>query len=230
MRLRTYIIGLALIAAVSVHAQKWTSHLAYNQVTRIAMSNDCVYATSDGSLYSVNKQTEEIQTYADLSGTDITCIYYDQKGEQLIIGYNNGKIDLLDKKGVHYISALYEKDMTQRKTINNITIDGRTAYFSTPYGVQTMNLNERKLVDSYWLRPGGQETEVIDVALSKDSIYAFTSDSLFCASRTDKLVDYTYWTREARSARIEPDADKGLHYKDANSDWYAGGEDRLAHQ
>lgn len=227
MRLRIYIIGLALLSVLSTQAQKWTSHLAYNHVTRIAMSDDCVYATSDGSLYSVNKQTEAIETYANLSGTDISCIYYDLKGDQLFIGYSNGKIDLLDKKGVYYIGALYEKDMTQRKTINNITIDDRIAYLSTPYGVQTMNLNERKLVDSYWLRPGGQETDVLDIVLTKDSIYAFTVDSLFCASRKAQLEDYTYWTREKRSARIEPDADKGVHYKDATSDWYAGGEEGI---
>lgn len=227
MRLHNYIIGLALLIAVSVQAEKWTSHLAYNNVTQIAISDEFVYATSDGSLYSVNKQTEVIQTYSNLSGTDISCIYYDQKGDQLVIGYKNGKIDILDQKGIYYISDLYEKDMTQRKTINNITIDGRIAFLSTPYGVQTMNLNERKLVDSYWLRPGGQETEVIDIVVDNDSIYAFTSDSLFCASRKDNIVDYTYWTREKRSSRIKPDSDKGIHYKDLSSDWYAGGEEGI---
>ena len=224
---RTYLIILALLTSIGLPAQKWTFHMAYNHVTRIAMSEDRVYATSDGSLYSVDKQTEKIQTYANLSGTDITCIYYDQKGAQLIIGYGNGKIDMMDEQGVHYIPGLYEKDMTQRKTINNITIDGRIAFLSTPYGVQTMNLNERKLVDSYWLRPGGQETEIIDIVVDNDSIYAFTADSLFCASKKNNIVDYTFWTREPRNGRIEPDRDKGLHYKDLGSDWYAGGEEGI---
>ena len=222
MGYRLRVIGLCVMCALAAHAQVWKSHLAYNHVTQIAMSNDIVYGLSDGSIYGVNKLTEKIQIYANLSGRDITCIYYDQTGEQLIIGYSTGKIDVLDKKGTHYISALYEKDMTQRKTINNITIDKRMAYLSTPYGIQTMNLNERKLVDSYWLRPGGQETEVVDVVLTKDSIYAFTTDSLFCASRKANLVDYTYWKREARSSRIEPDANKGKQYEDETDVWYAG--------
>lgn len=230
MKLHPYIIGFALLSSIGLHAQKWTSHMAYNHVTKIAMSNDCVYATSNGSLYSVNKQTEAIQTYTKLNGTDITCIYYDLNGKQLIIGYSNGKIDLLDEQGVHYIPGLYEKDMTQRKTINNITIDGSMAYLSTPYGVQTLNLKNRKLVDSYWLRPDGQETEVIDIVLTRDSMYAFTADSLFCASRKDNIVDYTYWSRELRSSRIAPDMDKGIHYKDGNSDWYAGGEEGIVRE
>ena len=55
--------------------------------------------------------------------------------------------------------------MTQRKTIHNVTINGRMAYLSTHYGIQTLDLRENKLVDSYWLRPDGEETPVQDVLL-----------------------------------------------------------------
>lgn len=207
-------------------AGKWISHLAYNNVTQIAMSDEYVYALSDGNIYSVNKQTEALQThFPGMNGIGVTCISYDATGKQLLIGYYTGKIDLLSARGIRYIGELYDKDMTQRKTINNCTIEGRMAYLSTPYGVQTLDLDERKLIDSYWLRPGGQETEVVDVVLTKDSIYAFTSDSLFCASRKDNIVDYTYWKREKRSSRIQPDPNKGKYYDDGISQWSAGGRD-----
>ena len=187
------------------------------------MAENKVYAISDGSLYSVNKQTEEIEVYNNQSGlhsTGIQCIHYDMLGKQLIIGYTTGKIDLLSSHGVKYIGELYDKDMTQRKTIYNVTIKGRTAYLSTPYGIQTMDLRENKLVDSYWLRPGGQEIDVKDVLLTNDSIYAFTDDSLFCAALSDNLVDYRVWKRE-KSGRVTPDEEKGVHYQDASGHWYA---------
>ena len=223
-----YIVILVCTLCLTTARAEWISHLAYNNVTQIAMSADEVYALSDGNLYSVNKLSEKMQThFAGLHGTGITSILYDTQGEQLIIGYATGKIDLLSRHGVKYISELYEKDMTQRKSINNITIDGRLAYFSTPYGVQTFDLDARKLVDSYWLRPGGEETEVIDVLLSKDSIYAFTSDSLFSASRKTNIVDYTFWKREKRSSRVQPDPDKGRYYTDELSQWYAGGKEGI---
>ncbi|MBQ5379271.1 MAG: hypothetical protein IIU10_03580 [Paludibacteraceae bacterium] len=219
------VIVLCALCGVPCSAAKWTTHFAYNHVTQIAMSPDKVYALSDGSLYSVDKQTEQIRVYnsqSGLHGTGISCIHYDVTGGQLIIGYANGKIDLLSARGTKYIGELYDKDMTQRKNIYNVTIQGRTAYLSTHYGVQTMDLRENKLVDSYWLRPNGQETPVLDVLIANDSIYAFTSDSLFCAALTDNLVDYTYWHREARSERITPDANKGTYYQDDTDNWYAG--------
>ena len=222
---------LCCIATVTyVYGLGWTTYLAYNQVTQIAMSPDQVYAVSDGSLYSVEKATEQVRIYTSQSGlhsAGISCIHYDEAGEQLIIVYKTGKIDILRPDGVQYISDLYDKDMTQRKTVNNITILGRTAYLSTAYGVQTMDLRQNKLVDSYWLRPNGAETDVQDVVILGDSIYAFTTDSLFCARMSDNIVDYRFWKRELRSGRIAPDPGKGIHYQDANSDWYAGGAEGI---
>ena len=225
MKRTRYILLIAVLSALlPLHAARWTTHFAYNNVTQIAMASDKVYAISDGSLYSVDKQSELIKVYNNQSGlhsTGITCIHYDATGKQLLIGYSTGKMDIMSANGVKYISELYNKDMTQRKTIYNFTIKGRTAYLATAYGVQTMDLRENKLVDSYWLRPGGQETEVKDVLIKNDSIYAFTDDSLFCASMQANLVDYTVWKRE-KAGRVKPDEEKGIHYQDATSHWYAG--------
>ena len=227
MSYRFRIIAIFVLCSLFLlpgRAEKWTTHLAYNNVTQIAMAEDKVYALSDGSLFSVDKQSEAIKVYNRQSGlheTTIACIYYDRSGKQLIIAYGNGKIDLLSSRGVQYIGELYDKDMTQRKTIYNVTIAGRTAYLATHYGIQTMDLRENKLVDSYWLRPGGQETPIKDVLIANDSIYAFSDDSLYCAALTDPLSDYTYWHRELLG-RIPSDTEKGVHYQDGTSDWYRG--------
>ena len=228
MKIRNYIVLITLCigSILEVAAQKWTTHFAYNNVTQIAMAPDEVYAISDGSLFSVNKRSEQITKYdrqSGLNGTNIQCIHYDEVGNQLIIAYANGKIDLLTSAGVRYISDLYDKDMTQRKDIYNVTIQGRTAYLSTHYGIQTMDLRDCSLVDSYWLRPNGEETPIQDILISFDSIYAFASDSMYCASLVDNLVDYTYWKREKRSSRIVPDPAKGKQYIDGDNIWSAGG-------
>lgn len=231
MNIRRYILGAAcLLGVIQTQAQRWDTYFAYNNVSQIALTPDHVYAVSDGSLFSVEKQTEKVRIYNRQSGlhsTGISCIGYDNRSGCLIVAYKTGKIDLLGANGVQYIGELYDKDMTQRKTIYNITIEGRMAYLSTHYGVQTLDLRENKLVDSYWLRPGGQETPIADVQIKNDSIYAFSTDSLYCAALKDNLVDYTVWHRELRSGRIAPDTDKGTHYKDGKDEWYAGGTEGI---
>ncbi len=223
--MRKIAIILLLSLAAGLCAQTWRTHFAYTNVTQIAMGDDCVYAISDGSLFSVNKQTEQMQLYNRLSGlhaTGITCIYYDNTSHQLLIGYATGQIDILSKNGTKYIGELYEKDITQQKTIYNFTVHRHTAYISTHFGVQTLDLRENKLVDSYWLRPNGQETPIEDILIANDSIYAFSADSLFTAALADNIVDYTFWNREKRSARISPNPDKGKHYQEGTDHWYAG--------
>ncbi|MBQ9296670.1 MAG: hypothetical protein IJ204_05690 [Paludibacteraceae bacterium] len=223
--MRRIVIYIGLVFAMTLYGQRWTSHFAYNNVLQIAVSPERVYAVSDGSLFSVDKKTEEIRVYnnqSGLHGTGITSIAYDQESASLIICYYNGKIDILSQEGVHYVSELYTKDMTQQKTIYNITIEGRTAYFSTHYGIQTFDLRTHRLVDSYWLRPNGTETPISDVQIANDSIYAFSVDSLYSAALTDNLVDYTYWHRELRSGRISPDDAKGRRYFDEADEWQIG--------
>ena len=229
--MRGYKAILFLLAfAASAGAQQWTTYFAYNNVTQIAMTPDRVYALSDGSLYSVDKQSEQLRVYNRLSGlhsTGISCIHYDERSSQLIIGYATGKIDLLSDNGVRYIGDLYDKDMTQKKTIYNVTIHNRIAYLSTHFGVQLFDLREMKMTNSYWLRPKGEETPIQDVLVKGDSIYAFSSDSIYVGCMSDNLVDYRYWTREQRSGRVSPDADKGIHYQDTYDHWYAGHDEGI---
>ena len=228
----TYIV-LCLLLSLPGIAGEWTSYFAYNNVTQIAMTPDKVYAMSDGSLYSVDKQTEKLKVYnrqSGLHGSNITCIGYDETSKTLIIAHEAGRIDLMNANGVRYISDLYNKDMTQEKTIYNISIYGRTAYLSTHYGVQLFDLRDHRFTDSYWLRPNGEVTPIKDVLLTADSIYAFADDSLYCARLKDNLVDYHFWKREQRSARISPDPNKGVHYHDELSDWYAGHAEGIIRQ
>ncbi len=224
---------LCLLLSLPGIAGEWTSYFAYNNVTQIAMTPDKVYAVSDGSLFSVDKQTEQLTVYnrqSGLNGTNITCIGYDEVSKTLIIAYEAGRIDLMNAHGVKYIGDLYNKDMTQEKTIYNITIHNRTAYLATHYGVQLFDLRDHRFTDSYWLRPSGEVTPVKDVLLTADSIYAFADDSLYCAKLTDNIVDYHFWKREKRSARIAPDPDKGISYHDELSDWYAGHAEGVVRQ
>ena len=86
---KTLLFILLSIANI-VSAQQWTTHFAYNNVTQIAMADECVYAISDGSLFSVDKQTEQIKVYnrqSGLHGSGINCIHYDNISKQLFIAY-----------------------------------------------------------------------------------------------------------------------------------------------
>ena len=64
-RLRGLVGILCALSFVSAQAARWTTHFAYNNVTQIAMASDKVFAVSDGSMFSVDKQTEQVRSTAE---------------------------------------------------------------------------------------------------------------------------------------------------------------------
>ena len=219
-----------LVFFTRANAATWETMFSYNKVSQIAVANDKVYALSDGALFSVEKNSERIEKYdagSGLNGTTIGCISYAQKLNMLIIGYEDGKIDLMQDNSVCYVSGLYTKDMTATKTINNITIHNNTAYLSTDFGIVTFNLKKYELVDTYYIGDEASEVKVNDVLIRGDSIYAFGDKLLYKACLKDNIVDFRYWSTEPLG-RILPDANKGKVITDTNGErWEAGGEEGI---
>ena len=219
-----------LVFFTRANAATWETMFSYNKVSQIAVADDKVYAVSDGALFSVEKNSERIEKYdagSGLNGTTIGCISYAQKLNMLIIGYEDGKIDLMQDNSVCYVSGLYTKDMTATKTINNITIHNHIAYLSTDFGIVTFNLKKYELVDTYYIGDEASEVKVNDVLIRGDSIYAFGDKLLYTACLKDNIVDFRYWSTEPLG-RILPDANKGKVITDTNGErWEAGGEEGI---
>ncbi len=203
---------------------------AYNEVSQIAVGVNKVYAVSDGVLFSVNKYSEQIETYNSgngLHGKNIKSIYYDNDLQMLIIGYLSGKIDLFVDGTIYYVSGLYLKDMTATKTINNITIRDGKAYLSMDFGIVTFDLKKRVLMDTYYIGAKSAEVKVNDIRFIGDSIYAFGDALLYKANMNDNVVDYRNWQTEPLG-RIQRDKDKGVRVADTNGEiWEAGGAEGI---
>lgn len=222
-----FIIGI-LCSSVYANTVAWETMFAYNAVSQIAVSSDKVYALSDGALFSVNKQSEQIDVYnsgSGLHGKTIGSLYYDPATDMLIIGYTDGKIDLLHNGIIEYVSGLYTKDMTATKTINNITVHANRAYLSMDFGIVTFNLKKHEIVDTYYIGAEASEVKVNDVLILGDSIYAFGNTLLYKACLADNIVDYRVWQTESLG-RVQRDVNKGVLVTDSNGEvWKAGKED-----
>lgn len=228
---RHFLLVISLLVFFTrANAATWETMFSYNKVSQIAVADDKVYALSDGALFSVEKNSERIEKYdagSGLNGTTIGCISYAQKLNMLIIGYEDGKIDLMQDNSICYVSGLYTKDMTATKTINNITIHNHIAYLSTDFGIVTFNLKKYELVDTYYIGDEASEVKVNDILIRGDSIYAFGDKLLYTACLKDNIVDFRYWSTEPLG-RILPDANKGKVIIDTSGErWEAGGEEGI---
>ena len=183
---------------------QWRTHFAYNSVTMVAQTENKVYAVSDGALFSVDKLDNNTEIYSKitgLNGTIISALKYDDANKQLIIGYNNGNIDIMTNGGIINIPDFHNKVMTVNKNINHITIHDNKAYLSCNFGIIVLNLQRKEIAETYYIGANASERNVINTAIVGNEIYAlsYTSDNTYYLYKADlnnsNLVNYANWTQ-----------------------------------
>lgn len=203
MKIRILIIVciIAIIAPV-LHAQlamgKWRTHFAYNSVSQIAQSDNKVFALSEGSLFSIDKEDQGMEFYSKMNGlsdNNITNIAYDAQNKQLLIVYANGNMDLMSSGGVINIPDLYNKQLGSSKTINHIMFNGNNAYLSSNFGVMLLNLSKAEIADTYYLGTNGSEVKVLSTAVQGSFLYAMSGTTIYKGALNEpNLVNYEFWT------------------------------------
>lgn len=205
---------------------KWQTHFAYNNVEQIALYGDEVYALANGKMFSVNQMTEHITLYnnqSGLHGMEIVQLMADTARNQMLIVYADGKIDVLCKGSMHYISDLYSKKMTSSKRCNNVTIAGDLAYLSMDFGILTFDLNRYEFPNTFYIGAEASDVRVLDVVLMGDSIHAKTAAGVYSACLADNIVDFRYW-HLSKGTHVVFDTKKGKEYVNKLGDvWTAVG-------
>ena len=205
---------------------KWQTHFAYNNVEQIALYGDEVYALANGKMFSVNQMTEHITLYnnqSGLHGMEIVQLMADTARNQMLIVYADGKMDVLCKGTMHYISDLYSKKMTSSKRCNNVTIAGDLAYLSMDFGILTFDLNRYEFPNTFYIGAEASDVRVLDVVLMGDSIHAKTAAGVYSACLADNIVDFRYW-HLSKGTHVVFDTKKGKEYVNKLGDvWTAVG-------
>lgn len=184
---------------------KWRTHFAYNAIEQIAQSENKIFAISEGSLFSIEKNTECIENengckefFGKMSGLNdgiISRIGYDKLNKKLLIVYKNGNIDLMTNGGTINIPDLYNKQLSVSKEVNNITFYGDRAYLSCNFGIVALNLKKNEIADSYFIGPNGTETKILSTAIVGNNLFALAQNTLYTANVNEpNLVNFEYWS------------------------------------
>ena len=175
----------------------WRDHLPYKISEKVISTDDKVYCLANSNLFYYNKfdgSLNKLNKISGLSDIDVTAIEYHKDLEMLIIGYANGNIDLLDKEGVFNVSAIERKPIPGSKRINNIFITDSSAYISTDFAIVILNLDKKEIKDTYYVGENGEKTQIIDITIDAQNIYALQKDKILVANRYSPfLIDFNQW-------------------------------------
>lgn len=200
--LRALFFWIFLLTGIVSEAQipnnSWRDHLAFNQATGVAVTPQKVYCnmTNGGMLvyHRSSGEYEKLSKVNGLSDINVTALAYSSEAAVLIIGYQNGNIDLLTSSGLINMPDIKRKRMSTDRSINMIYVYGTRAYLACSFGVVEIDLIKKEVVDSYMFGPEGSAIEVNDISVLDNYLYAATKIGIYRADlNAPNLVDFSYW-------------------------------------
>ena len=152
-KLFAIVLSLCCCYLAMAQVDTWRNYLAYHNVQSICKANNHLFVLASNNLYQYNQNDQSITTYDKVSGlsdTHITYIAWNEKAKRLIAVYENSNIDLIDTDGnIINISALYNKSMTEDKTVTAISIDDVYAYLTTSFAIIKVNMQKAEIAETY---------------------------------------------------------------------------------
>lgn len=175
----------------------WRDHFSYNEAICLAVSDQKVFAAATNGVFWYSNEdgaVGKINKVNGLSDIDISTISFSSSQNLLMVGYENGNIDMVFSSRIVNLPFIKEKPMQGSKRINHILFDGNDAYVSTGFGIVVINTERQEIKDTYLIGDGGANTWVSQLAEYSGLLYAATEKGLLKAEKSNPLIfHYQSW-------------------------------------
>ncbi|NRA94421.1 MAG: ABC transporter substrate-binding protein, partial [Psychroserpens sp.] len=180
----------------------WEGHFSYLNIVDISSTSEEFYAASEGAIFTYDFATndiEKISTVEGLSGGDISTIYYSEENDILVVGYENGLMDVVlsDGEVLAVIDILNKVTIPPNtKKINHFYEYEGLLYISADFGISVYDLERLEFGDTYFIGNGGSQIIVNQTTVYDGFIYAACSNNngLKRADLSNpNLIDFNQW-------------------------------------
>ena len=203
MKKFTQIILLFLIQfswSQADYSDSWEDFYSYNNVKDFIKVDTDIYAIVDNALFKyniINGNITKISSVNGLSGESTSSIFYSKTAEKIVIGYETGLLEIIDKKGnITIAKDIVNFNYSGNKQINDITEFDNKLYISTSFAVVVYNIDLLQFGDTYFIGNQSSEIKVNQIKIANNIIYAATVNGIFTADVLDpNLIDYKRWTQ-----------------------------------
>ena len=187
-------------SAQTDYSDSWEDLFSYNNVKDFVKVDNIIYALADNAVFTYNILSEEITKISSvqgLSGETTTSMHYNETFERLVIGYENGLVEVIDEDNSITISSdIVNFSQAGEKSINHIAEFGNKLYLSTPFAIVVYDIDKLEFGDTYFIGSGSSSIKINQIEIFNGQIYAATESGVFSADLTsDLLIDFNNWTQ-----------------------------------
>ena len=169
----------------------WRSHPAYNNATKAVKAFGYVFVLSEGAIYFYDPLDNGLYTIDKTGGlgdTDIADIGYCRPEGVVLLVYSNGNIDLIYSNETIYNFTDIKNNSTGSVTVNELKIDGSTAYISTNIGLVVFDIRRREIKNTYRF-----DSPVNTSVIINDSLFCGTDQGIYLGLMNQNLLDKSNW-------------------------------------
>lgn len=200
--LTTFILSwLLCFSAYARPIGGWSIHLPYYQCKTVTGSATHIWSATDNSLFRVSRSDQSMEVITKIEGlSDLTigALEYNSGNGVLVVGYQNGNIDLIKGSKIINLPDVKRSQIVADKSINDIYFIGNLAYLATGFGVVVIDTDREEIKDTYLIGPTGSYIKTYQITSDGNVIYVATSTGISYANINDPfLSNYSSWTQMA---------------------------------
>ena len=182
-------------------SDSWEDFYSYNNVKDFIKVNNQIFALVDNAVFTFDETTSEtkkISSIQGLSGEVTSAIYYSEAFKRVVIGYENGLIEVIDEDNSITISSdLANFNQSGEKRVNHISGFGNTLYISTPFAIVEYDIEKLEFGDTFFIGNNSSSLRINETTILNNTIYAVTAQGIFTSDITNNLlIDFNNWQQQ----------------------------------
>lgn len=169
---------------------RWQDLFSYNNVKFIEEINGELYCGTENGIFVYHPNQDE---YLKLNKTNvlnqvgISAMAYSSATKDLVIGYENGTIDIYntETKTTKIVLDIPWNSYNGNKKINDILISNHIAFISGLFGIVSYDLNEKEFKETTFTN----SISVNDATILGNTIYIATNNGIYSNELSDKNLN-----------------------------------------
>lgn len=174
----------------------WRNHFSFNSIQFVASDGNRTFAASEFALFLFeDEEITRLSKIDGLNGGAITGLSYEADNDVLLIGYEDGGIDLIQEGVLINLTALTALNFGTSRSVNDFAIIADRAYAATNFGIATINLNTQEITEIFReIGPNGDILSISEIFFQDGNIYAASNRGIQSGNLASNLLDFNNWT------------------------------------
>ena len=169
----------------------WRDHYPFGEAKQVMVAGDVVVGRTDFALFAIDTATYEMQRWVKgnpLSQSNPSSMAYDALRDQVVVGYDDGGLDVKTPAGVVGIPDLRIAQQPGSKRVQAIEIIEDVAYLCTAFGVVLLDLERLEIRDTWSITPIDSPASVRNILRHDGQWLVGTDQGMFAAPVSSQFL------------------------------------------